>query len=520
MRSYFNPNGSVFKQDLSRPIYVDKSLLISLTNKSIESGFSNLLVTRPRRFGKTYLAEMLCAYYTSGDDTKSLFDNLKISKDKTFLEYLNKFNVLYLNPMDFGYIAYKNNINPINALITSVIDGIKSVYKEIEVKWKDSLLDYIKGVYSKNGKKFVIIIDEYDYIFREYSNNKAYQEEYLYFLNSLFKSSDSSKYIALAYLTGILPIMKSNTQSKLNNFRNISMLNNDEFSEFIGFNDEEVRAICEKYNVDYEKMKLWYDGYEFGDKHNVYCPNSVVQAAMLHRFDDYWTNTSSSETIKPFIRSNKFQIRDEISSLIAGESILINPSDFNNTIDGIKSKDDLFTYFTHLGYLAYTSGEIVDGKNLGYVRIPNYEIRQEFSKMIYGDSDFSVVNSIIDKSSKLLEKTIEGNEKYVSSIKFNDENSLSCVLILAYFALQGTYNFYRELPTGKGFADLVFVPVDSSKPAFVFELKYNKDAYTAINQIYEKNYPLSLDKYKGNIILVGINYEKKSKKYSCLIKKA
>lgn len=530
MRKYFNPTAESFRNDLNKPIYVDKSLLISVMNKCIQEGRANIAVTRPYGFGKTSLAKMLCAYYTSGDDSKSLFDGLRISKDKSYLSYLNKFNVLYLNPMDFvGQIDNKGN--PIEAMISSAIDEIKSVYKDIEVRWKDNLYEYIKCVYNKTGLRFAIIIDEYDFLIRKYPENKRYQEEYLYFLNSIFKASDSSSYIALAYLTGILPMMKSETQAKLNHFRNVSMLSEDEFFEFIGFNDEEVKDLCDGYGVSYEKIKLWYGGYVFGDKHESYCPNDVIHSVLFRRLEDFGANSSSRETIEPFIRSNKFKIRDEISFLIAGESVVIKPSDFNNTLEGIKSRDAFLTYLTHLGYLTYKGGNILGGKKLGYVKIPNYGIRQKFSKMIAKDDDYSSINSIIEKSSKLLEKTMEGDENYVakeiqethlkysSAIKFNDENSLSCVLTLAYFSLQGTYRFYREWPSGKGFANMVFIPVDSSKPAFLFELKYDKNVKTAFNQILEKNYPLGLDKYKGNIIVVGINYDKKTKKHYCIIKK-
>lgn len=527
MNLVFNCNGNNFRDCLNTNIYIDKTMLIKETNNAIESGQKYLCVSRPRRFGKTFNADMLAAYYTCGDNTKELFSKLEIAKDKSFEKHLNKYNLLFLNPLGFENEASKDK-SVTFCMKRFAIEEMKRSFPEIKVI-NGSLIEYIRKIYEVTSKKFVIIIDEYDYVFREYPNNKAIQKEYLSFLNELFKSGYTKNALALVYLTGIMPIMKENTQSKLNNFIDISMINGSKYSDYIGFTESEVKDLCGKFKVDFEKMKLWYDGYDFGKNHNIYNPNSVVRAINEEEFRDFWTQTSSSETIDPFIESNFEGVRDDIIRLIAGQQVKVIPSDFNNTIEGIRCRNDVFTYFIHLGYLSYRQDK--DDPSFGYVKIPNYEILTEFRKRISRNKNYLSAYSYIEESNKLLEETISGNEDYVAStlekfheqyspvLKYNDENSLSCVITLAYFFAKNKYTIIRELPTGKGFADLAFIPFNPKDPALLIELKVDLSAKTAIDQIYSRNYPSSLEKYKKNLILVGINYDKSSKKHSCKIEK-
>lgn len=527
MNFYFNCDGDNFRSCLKRIIYVDKSMLIKETNFAIEKQEKFLCVSRPRRFGKSFNADMLIAYYTYGDNTKQIFSNLNIAKDPSFEKHLNKYNMLSLNPLGFKSVSTIEK-SVIYWMQYFAIKEMKKDFPNIEIE-NFSLKECIQKIYEFTGRRFVIIIDEYDFVFREYPSNKEIQKEYLDFLNDIFKDGNTARCLALVYLTGIMPIMKENTQSKLNNFTDISMIQGSKFSDFIGFDEIEVKTLCDKYKVDFNKMKLWYDGYDFGNNHNIYNPNSVVKAINEGEFADYWTQTSSSETIDPFIDSNFEGVRDDVIKLIAGQQVKVSPSDFNNTIEGIRTREDVFTYFIHLGYLTYRKDK--NNKTFGYVTIPNFEILTEFQNRIRRNKDYVSAYSYIEESEKLLEETIDGNEHYVSStlekfheqyssvLKYNDENSLSCVITLAYFFARQKYTIIREFPSGKGFADLAFTPFYKEDPALLIEMKVDASANTALDQIKDKNYPQSLDKYKKNLILVGISYDRKTKQHTCKIEK-
>lgn len=528
MGRYFNPAILNFQEAVNRKIFVDKSLLIKEINDSMTDYNKLLVVSRPRRFGKTYNAEMLNAYYNCAVDSKPLFDKLNISNVKSHNQYINKFNVLYFSMSRFtAYDLSKQS--PIKWLEYLLIYDAKKTFGNLQVPI-ESVGDYLNAIVEKTGKRIVIIIDEYDEIFRKFPENKHYQNEFLNFLNQLFKSPDVLQDLALVYLTGIMPIMRDKTQSKLNNFRSVSMLDFGGLSDYIGFTGEEVKRICEQFGMDFNQMKHWYDGYDFGNNHNIYNPNSVVNAIMNRSFRDYWTLTSSSETIKPFIENNSFNICDDIKKLIAGESTVINPSDFNNTVDGIKSKDDVFTYFVHLGYLSFKP-IFENGQLKGEVRIPNYEIEQEFSKMIANNPYYSLFDELINGSSALLNATLKGDEKTVekeleevhdkfsSDLTYNNEGDMYATIKMAYFAALKDYSCFREFQSGKGYADLVYIPVDPKKPAILIEIKKDKTAESGIDQIKSKNYPSRLEHYKKNLVLVGISYDSKTKKHRCKIEK-
>lgn len=528
MGQYFNPSTNNFKEAVNREIFVDKSLLIKEVHKSMKSYNKLLVVSRPRRFGKTYNAEMLNAYFNCSVDSSFLFDKLKIAKYNSYKENLNKLNVLYFSLSAFNGLDLKKK-TPVEWMEYLLGYDAKETFGDLMVP-VDTLGYYLDEIVKKTNKRFVIIIDEYDEIFRNYPDKKEYQEEYLVFLNHLFKNPNVLNNLALAYLTGIMPIMRDKTQSKLNNFRSVSMLDLDSFSDSIGFTGDEVLTLCKRFGMDFQDMQHWYDGYDFGRNHNIYNPNSVVNAIMNRSFRDYWTLTSSSETIKPFIEKNSFNICDDIKKLIAGESIVINPSDFNNTIEGIKNRDDVFTYFVHLGYLSFKP-VFHNGQLKGEVQIPNYEIEQEFSKMIGNNPHYSLMDQLIQRSSTLLEATIEGNEKKVaeeleevhdkfsSDLTYNNEGDMYSTVKMAYFAALKDYSCFREFQSGKGYVDLVYVPLDSTKPTIVIELKKDKSAKSGIDQIKAKNYSSRLDHFKNNLLLVGISYDSKTKKHRCKIEK-
>ena len=372
------------------------------------------------------------------------------------------------------------------------------------------------------GHKFIIIIDEWDALFREAKDDKALQEEYVQLLRGMFKSSQTDRMIEAAYMTGILPIKKYGTQSALTDFREYTMIQPQMLAKYVGFTEDEVRNLCQEHDLDFEEAKKWYDGYSFSKVKSVYSPNSVIRAIKNGEFGDYWTETETYESLKFYIGMNEDGLKDAIIAMLGGMRCKINTRTFQNDMTSIKNKDDVLTLLVHLGYLAYDSAK-------KEVYIPNQEVADEFKNAVEY-SGWQGVSDALQASEELLDATIQGDAATVakmldevhtantSILAYNNENSLSCVITIAYYVARKDYTLIRELPSGKGFADIVFLPrKHTDKPAMVIELKWDKTAEGAINQIKEKKYTGALDEYAGNLLLAGINYEKDKKQHECVI---
>jgi len=529
MGVYYNPGNGNFRSDLNNSIYIDKSMLISKVNNVLDKSSEKFIcVSRPRRFGKSMAANMLTAYYSRGCDSRALFKGLKIENDSSFEENLNKYDVIRI---DFAAIDGKTT-NKDDIVLNAqrlVIGELQQAFPDCTPMIEDNVADLITAIIAKYPEqKFIIIIDEYDLIFRNYKDNAKLQAQYLDFLNSLFKNGDIKANISLAYLTGILPIIREQAQSKLNEFKNISMLDPYQFAEFVGFTEEEVKDLCDKYNMDFDEMKRWYNGYNFDEVQSVYNPKSVIDAIISRKFKDYWVQTSSAEMLFTYIDCDYEGLKEDVERLIAGEKIDVEVSYFDNTLTTINCKDDVLTYFIHLGYLAYNWER-------QECYIPNYEIQQEWIKTVKRSKKYGEIAKYINNSKKLLEETWKGNEEYVANaldeahskntsiLKYNDENSLSAVVVYAYMLANAYYTVIREMPTGKGFADIAYIPDNKDNkniPAMVVELKFDEAVNTAIDQIKNKNYPQVLEHYKDNMLLVGITYDTKTKKHVCKIERA
>lgn len=523
MGNYLNPDNSKFQEALNSDIYVDKTGLIRYTNSVLHTLQKNICVSRPRRFGKSMAANMLTAYYSKGCDSKELFSNLKIAKDTDFEKYLNKYDTIFLNMQDF--LSRSNNIQELMERVRKIVlRELRSAYPDVDFFDENDLIESMQDVYAYSRCPFVIIIDEWDCIIRN-SEDKELVHQYLQFLHSLFKSEESKGFLALAYITGILPIKKIKDESALNNFEEYTMIKSKPITEYYGFTEDEVRGLCKEYGMDFESTKAWYNGYLIDGKH-MYNPNSVSMAMRRQEFDSYWRNTSSFASINTFITMNYAGLKDDIITMLSGGKVMVDTESFQNDLSEIYSKDDALTALIHLGYLAYD-------EDLLSAYIPNFEVAKAFQTALKTGSWIEISKSI-SKCDELLMATITGKEEkvaelielahdtYTSVLKYNDENSLSCVLTMAYFTAPAYYNVIREMPAGKGFADFVFIPrVNAgSRPAMIVELKYNKSADTAIKQIKEKKYQGALLGYQGKILLVGINYDvngEKKKQHTCVI---
>ena len=527
MGTYLNPGNTAFKEALNSEIYVDKSILIDVVSSKIGTMQKYICVSRPRRFGKSVAMNMLAAYYSRGCNSEAIFKNLKIAKASSFKEHLNQYNVIKLNMQDF-LSDYRNIDGMLVAISKYLLKELLKVYPGIDYMDKDRLRNVMSDIYEESGIQFIILIDEWDCIFREYKKDKKSQDKYLDFLRAWLKDQE---YVGLVYMTGILPIKKYGTHSALNMFTEYSMTSPGELAEFFGFTDAEVKGLCTEYNWDYDELKDWYDGYELSVykqkieyKCSIYNPKSVTAAIEFGKCDTYWNRTETYEALKQYIQMNMDGLKDAIVTMMAGGSVEINPDTFVNDMTTFNNRDDVMTLLVHLGYLSYNAREKT-------VSIPNREVAKEYYNAV-STMDWKNVMTAITDSKQLLQDLLDGKAELVAAgidkaheeiaiLQYNDENSLSCVIGLAFYSAREFYQTIREMPAGRGFADIVFLPLPNhaDKPAILIELKWDQNADTAIRQIHEKRYDGVLKGYEGNIILAGISYDKATKKHSCIIEK-
>ncbi len=517
MGTYFNPNNGSFTKDRNYKIYIDKTGLLEYLNQQLNTPKNCIALSHARRFGKSHAAGMIDAYYSRGCDSSNLFDDTKIAESVDYRKYMNQYNVIHLD-ISSAWDFHKEDL--VEFIKKMVCEDFKKDFEDTLDYTKD-LYQLINDVYLKTNIPFVIIIDEWDCVIRN-SENSDLVHGYLQFLHSLFKSEESKSFLALAYITGILPIKKIKDESALNNFREYTMLKSKPITEYYGFTEDEVKSLCEKYEMDFEATKAWYNGYLIDGMH-MYNPNSVVQAMVDRDLDSYWKNTSSFASINTFITMNYEGLKDDIIGMLGGDKVYVDTYTFQNDFSTVGSKDEALTALIHLGYLGY------DAEDMSAF-IPNYEVKAAFNAALKTGS-WKDISKTISRCDELLRATIAMDEQkvaeiielahdtYTSVLKYNDENSLSCVLTMAYFTAPAYYNMIREFPAGKGFADFVFIPRANagSRPALVVELKYNKDADTAIKQIKEKRYHGALKGYSDKVFLVGINYDVENKHHSCII---
>ncbi|MCD8099729.1 MAG: AAA family ATPase [Oscillospiraceae bacterium] len=525
MGSYLNPGSINFQNCLDSEIYIDKSQLIAFTNRKKNTLQKYICVSRPRRFGKSMAADMLAAYYGCGEDTRELFANLKIAQDKSFSDNLNRYYVIKVDMQSF--MSKTTSVGEMLERLTKfIVMDLKRLYPTDIFRDPEDLPESLSDVFQESGRQFVILIDEWDCVMRRYHSEQE-KKEYLDFLRNLMKDKP---YVALAYMTGILPIKKYGEHSTLNMFYEYSMIDSAEISDCFGFTDDEVAELCERYNMNLDTAKEWYDGYrlisEAGGvrrEYSIYSPKSISESMLRHRYDAYWNQTETYEALKVYIEMNMDGLKDAIVEMLAGASVEIDTGVFHNDMFELHSRDEVLTLLVHLGYLAYNQDNAT-------VSIPNKEVSNEFVRSVRQISSWGEVARSIQNSKSLLQAVwdmdgaavaagIETAHQEVSILQYNNENSLSCTIGLAFYYAREYYNMVREMPTGKGFADICFVPRPNhlDKPAIVAELKWDKSIEAAISQIKEKNYPDCLSDYSGKLLLVGINYNREAKTHECAV---
>jgi len=538
MGTYLNPGKTAYEEAINSEIFIDKSEMIMFLNSVLKTKQKYVSVSRPRRFGKTMAADMICAYYDRDAKSRELFEKRLLAKCEptiagnqtiTWDGYLGSFDVIRIVMTDF----IKSGIDVPDALAKlkgRILDELNEVYPDVKYDENDFFYSLDK-FYRKTGYPFVIVIDEWDSVFRERKDDKDGQKLYLDFLRDWMKDK---AYIALAYMTGILPIKKYGKHSALNMFTEYSMMFPREMAPYTGFTEEEVKRECKKYGMDYGEVSDWYDGYTVSDriplekreeyregkyeghKISIYSPLSVVESMTTGIIKNYWNKTETFEALGEFISMNQDGLKDAIMVLMDGGKVKVDTSTYQNDMTTFTGRDDVLSLLIHLGYLGFD-----DEKSEVY--IPNREILDEFKtatkdgEWVAAFEAFRISLELIqatwaedtDKVAELLEKA----HNRADNKTYNDETALSYAILYAYYAAEKYYTMLPELDTGKGYADRVYIPRPqyADKPVLIIELKYEKDADGAIAQIKRQQYPDRLEAYKGSILLVGINYNRDAK---------
>ena len=516
MSLYLNKNNDKFKEYKSARIFIDKSNLIKECNSLFGTSDKYMCITRPRRFGKTMALSMLNAYYSKGCDSQSLFEKLNIAKDNSYLEHLNKHNVIWID-MASLYTDIRDKNDFFKELETNLLDDLNEAFPNVLKEMDNTISKAIIRINSKLNERFIFLIDEWDVIYREQEYNTKLCDEYTELLRNLFKSSNVSSCIDLVYMTGILPIRRYSTQSTLNMFTEYNMLDSFPIESYVGFTEDEVIGLCNKYNRDFNEIKSWYNGYNLNGV-SLYNPKSVVEAVLRGECDDYWVQTSAIEAVTNYMNYDNGKLKDIICKMLLGEKVKVNVRKFENDLTKVNSSDSALTVLIHLGYLAYD-------EDLEACYIPNYEIKQEFVNAVDKLNWHEIYNPI-SNSLKLYEETLKGNVEFINKtldenhkvlagpFNKNKEDILGVIVEISYYNAKQFYNIKKEDTSILGRSDLSFIPYDNCHIPFIVELKINSTPDEAIAQIKEKSYFNSLGSYHGKVLLLGISYDEKTLKHS------
>ncbi|MCD8205368.1 MAG: ATP-binding protein [Clostridia bacterium] len=551
MGSYFNPRNKKFGEYTRRKIFVDKTRLIGYLNRYMTEISNYICVTRPRRFGKSFAADMLTAYYSRGCDSYTLFKDFDIATDPSFEQHLNKYNVIYVDVSGFMKLYPVDATIPfiLKKLQTKITSQMFKEYPEATTDEDATFSECLEAVYDASDIPFVFLIDEWDAVFRNRKDDVEGQTAFLNWLESMLKGKE---YVSLTYMTGILPIKKYATGSALNMFREYTMIDPGPVKEYIGFTSEEVEKLARDFEISFDDLRYWYDGYNL-DGVDIYNSNSVYWALTDKDVHGYWSKTESFEDLLGYVKENRFGIHKVLLDLVNGEKRSVSFKSYNNDLTTINNLYDILAILVHLGYLAFdkkcpeeesektkfpqsdemTGAESVSerGDSDGTVRIPNHEIYEEFVAVLANLGSLEA-NKFEELSAKIVSLTMKGEsdedmetlagciEKihgdYVSNdYNYDDEHELSNTVRLAYFAVINDYYSRTEASSGHGRADVVFTPRKGRTCLpMVMEFKVDDTAESALKQIKDLKYHKNFFDYAGDVILLGIVYDSKTQKHT------
>lgn len=537
MGIYLNSSSpySLYKSEYTRPYFVDKSKLLRELMPLAEQGNAHVCITRPRRFGKTVMANMIGAFFSKGADSSDIFDTLQIARDKDYRKYLNQYNVIYI---DFSKMP--GNCKSYEEYISRIEERLKrdllKAYPEIEIYPEDSLWDILESIFDEyNGQKFIFIFDEWDCIFHKNFVTQGDRQSYISFLSNLLKDH---AYVSMSYMTGILPISKYSSGSELNMFIEYTMASEEKFSDDFGFTESEVDILYKRYlemcqsekkipYVTREGLETWYDGYYAKNGEKMYNPRSVAASLSNNNLDSYWTSSGPYDEIFYYVKQNVAEVRKDLAVMISGEGVPAKIKEYAATSMNLTTREEILSAMVVYGFLSYYQGKVY---------IPNKELMDKFDEMLQKESSLGYVYNLAKESERMLQATLNKDTCIMEEIlayahntetpilSYNNEVELSSIVNLVYLSARDRYRVEREDKAGLGFVDFIFYPENPADTGIILELKVDHTAEEAIQQIIDKKYSLRFQgklgekaKYTGEILAVGIGYNKKTKEHQCKV---
>lgn len=522
---------ALYQQAAAQPYFVDKTEILKNLFPLIDSTEKYICITRPRRFGKTIMANLIASFFSRACKSTDIFDSLKIAGHEAYSRFINQYNVIYIDFSDVddeckSYQAYIKNIKSL------LREDLHYAYPDIPFRENGSVTEDFRRIYAKTREKFIFILDEWDAVFHMPFIKEKDTEAYLLFLKGLLKTK---AYVSLAYMTGILPIAKYSSGSELNMFVEFTMTTTPAFSSYFGFTESEVDRLHEKYLalcdtpvITRDGLKTWYDGYQAADDQKIYNPRSVVLALQFNHLESYWTSSGPFDEISYYIRKNIADVQKDLVLMVAGNAVPAKIQEYAATSMELNTKDEIFSAMVVYGFLSHYKGK---------VSIPNKELMDKFRDMVEKEPSLGYVHRLAKKSDRMLKATLSGDTATMREIleyahnteipllSYNNEVELTALVNLVYLSARDTYRIEREDKAGVGYADFIFYPeVDLAADCIILELKIDSTPQDAINQIKNRKYALrfqgTLGKesiYTGRILAVGITYNRSSKKHDCFI---
>lgn len=525
---------TLYKSESLSPYFVDKTLMLRELFPYVSAGNRHICITRPRRFGKTIMANMISSFFQKASDSGDVFDSLTISQVDDYRRYKNQYNVIRIDfsKMPRNCDSYTQYIERIEALL---IEDVKEAFPQVKINEADAVGDILESVFVQCGEKFIFVLDEWDFIFHRDFINEIDKEKYVAFLSNLLKDRP---YVVLSYMTGILPIAKYSSGSELNMFAEFTMVNSPMFGEYFGFTDDEVDDLYRRYIVECDRqhkeksvtrkgLRDWYNGYYTKSGERVYNPRSVVFALQFNNLTNYWTSSGPYDEIYYYIRNNISDVRDDLALMISGESVTAKIQEYAATSMNLSTRDEIYSAMVVYGFLSYLNGKVC---------IPNRELMEKFDELLVKNESLGYVYRLAKESEKMLKATLAGDtltmerilefahNTEVPLLSYNHETELSAIVNLVYLAARDSYRVEREDKAGTGYVDFIFYPYDTTADCIILELKVDHTPDEAIAQIIDKKYALKFMPklagqkiYTGRILAVGIGYWKESKKHSCKV---
>lgn len=525
---------TLYKSESLSPYFVDKTLMLRELFPYVSAGNRHICITRPRRFGKTIMANMISSFFQKASDLSDVFDSLAISQVDDYRRYKNQYNVIRIDfsKMPRNCDSYTQYIERIEALL---IEDVKEAYPQVKINEADAVGDILESVFVQCGEKFIFVLDEWDFIFHKDFINEIDKEKYVAFLSNLLKDRP---YVVLSYMTGILPIAKYSSGSELNMFAEFTMVNSPMFGEYFGFTDDEVDDLYRRYIVECDRqhkeksvtrkgLRDWYNGYYTKSGERVYNPRSVVFALQFNNLANYWTSSGPYDEIYYYIRNNISDVRDDLALMISGESVTAKIQEYAATSMNLSTRDEIYSAMVVYGFLSYLNGKVC---------IPNRELMEKFDELLVKNESLGYVYRLAKESEKMLKATLAGDtltmerilefahNTEVPLLSYNHETELSAIVNLVYLAARDNYRVEREDKAGTGYVDFIFYPYDTTADCIILELKVDHTPDEAIAQIIDKKYVLKFMPklagqkiYTGRILAVGIGYWNESKKHSCKV---